>query len=163
MRDDTIGRNSFYRNKLLHNRCVIIADGFYEWKLPLGYAKPERGERLPKGVRKIPYRIVRKGLDFFPLSGLWRTIEPRPGEPLLTTGIITTRPNDVMKPIHDRMPVILSDADLETWLDGSVQDFESLHPLLAPFPSEQIEAYQVSEVVNSSRNETPDCIKAVSS
>lgn len=160
LRDDTIRRNKFYLGRLVEARCIIVADGFYEWKKPPGFEHLARGERLPKGVRKIPYRIVLKNRDLFSLAGLWRGVEEPTGR-VVSAGIVTTQPNSLMQPIHDRMPVLLSDEDLVPWLDPSLRDVELLSSLLDPYPSDEMEVYPVAEVVNSSRNESPECIQPV--
>lgn len=157
IRDDTIERNKFFTARLLNNRCVFIADGFYEWKKPEGYEHLARGERLPKGVKKTPYRIIMKDKNPFPLAGLWRSIEIDEKK-IVTAGIITTRPNKMMMAIHDRMPVILSDNDLKLWLEIGVKDFDSLYDLLDPYPENEMEAYAVSHIVNNGRVDTPACI-----
>jgi putative SOS response-associated peptidase YedK len=159
IRDDTIGKNTFFRNRLEQNRCIFIVDGFYEWKKPEGYEDLKRGERLPKGVRKTPYRIHMIDKKPFPLAGLWRTIKGKDDKTIVTAGIITTSPNALMESIHDRMPVILSDADITTWLDPSVKEFETLYTLLDPFPQKDMTAYAVSDAVNNSRYDLPMCIE----
>ncbi|MBI4811619.1 MAG: SOS response-associated peptidase [Ignavibacteriales bacterium] len=150
----------FFRERLLTNRCIIVADGFYEWKKPEGYEHLVRGEKLPKGVKKIPYRIIMKNKQPFALAGLWRSIEVEEKK-IVTTGIITTSPNDLMKPIHDRMPVILNDEDLQLWLNPEVKLFNELYNQLDPYPTHEMEAYIVSYAVNNSRDDTPACIESV--
>jgi putative SOS response-associated peptidase YedK len=157
IRDDTIRRNSFFRGHLLHNRCAFIVDGFYEWQKPEEYTKLARGEKLPKGVRKTPFRIHFDDNRLFLLAGLWRTIKGEDG-PIVTAGIITTSPNEVVKPIHDRMPVILSEDGLNLWLDRRIEVFDTIYPLLAPHPPEQMTAYPVSDAVNNSRVDLPALI-----
>lgn len=158
IRDDTIARNRFFRSRLLSSRCVLVADGFYEWRKPPGYEHLERGKRLPKGVRKVPHRIVLANRGPFALAGLWRTVE-LDARKVVTAGIITTTPNAVVAPIHDRMPAILDAADLERWLDPAAEDFDALHRLLDPYPADEMEAYAVSDAVNNSRNDSPSCIE----
>jgi putative SOS response-associated peptidase YedK len=160
IRDDTIERNKFFKERLLTNRCVFVADGFYEWKKPGGYEHLVRGEKLPKGVKKIPYRIILKNKEVFALAGLWRSIDIDEKK-IVTAGIITTNPNELMKPIHDRMPVILTDDDLQAWLDPEVRSFNGLSDQLRPYPSDEMEAYVVSHAVNNSRDDTPVCIEPV--
>ena len=157
IRDDTIERNRFFSERLLTNRCIFVADGFYEWKKPKGYEHLVRGEKLPKSVKKIPYRITMKNKQPFALAGLWRSIEVE-GKKIVTAGIITTRPNALITPIHDRMPVILSDNDLKLWLETGVKDFETLYDLLDPYPENEMEAYIVSQAVNNSRDDALACI-----
>lgn len=158
IRNDTIVKNKFFGERLKNNRCIFIVDGFYEWKKPPGYEYLSRGERLPKGVRKIPYRIVMKDQQPFPLAGLWRSIKTEK-QAIVTVGIITTEPNRLVKPIHDRMPVILSDDDLPMWLDTSYMEIEPLQHLLRPYPEKSLEAYIVRDVVNNSRIDSPVCIE----
>jgi putative SOS response-associated peptidase YedK len=160
IRDDTIERNKFFHERLLTNRCVFIADGFYEWKLPEAYKDFTRGEKLPKGVRKIPYRITMKNKQVFALAGLWRSMEVD-GKKLVTAGIITTGPNELMAPIHNRMPVILNDNDLTLWLEAGLKEFRIVFELLNPFPANEMNAYIVSTAVNNSRSDTPACIEPV--
>ena len=157
IRSDTIERNRYFKGRLLSNRCIFVADGFYEWQTPSGTEKKTAG----KGVRKIPYRITLKSGEIFPLAGLWRTIEEKNGE-TLTGAIITTRPNRLMSEIHNRMPVILSDASLAQWLDPSVKDFPLLKDCLEPYPEKEMKAYVVSTAVNNSRLDSPACIQPAS-
>ncbi len=157
IRDDTIARNKFFRSRLLSGRCVLLADGFYEWRKPPGFEHLPRGKRLPKGVRKVPHRIVLSDRKPFALAGLWRTVDIN-AKHVLTAGIITTSPNALVAPIHDRMPVILDDRDLSLWLDPRSDDFDALHSLLDPYPAGEMEAYAVSDAVNNSRNDVIACI-----
>lgn len=94
----------------------------------------------------------------FPLAGLWRAVEIE-GRPVVTAGIITTSPNRIVEPIHDRMPVILGETETIPWLDPSVGDFPALHSLLRPFPHSEMEAYAVSDAVNNSRFDSPECVE----
>ncbi len=158
IRDDTIARNPFFRDRLLHTRCVFIADGFYEWKLPEGFEKLERGARLPKGMQKTPYRIMLKNQSLFALAGVWRTFPSQQG-PVLSGGIITTTPNSLVATVHNRMPVILSDRDLDIWLDPAVASLDRLLQLLDSYPDEEMHLYPVSPRVNNSRNDSPGCLE----
>lgn len=158
IRDDTIERNRFFRDRLMNNRCIFVADGFYEWKKPEGYEHLVRGEKLPKGVKKIPYRIIMKNKQPFALAGLWRSIETDEKK-IVTAGIITTRPNALMVPIHNRMPVILNEINLGIWLNPEFKHFEELHSFLDPYPENEMESYVVSYAVNNSRDDTPACIE----
>lgn len=157
IRDDTISRNSFFREKLLTNRCIFVADGFYEWKKPEGYEGMARGERLPKGIRKTPYRIIMKNGEMFGIAGLWRPVGPEK-EKIVTAGIITTDANEFLKHVHDRMPVILEEEKLDCWLDPGIRIFDQIYPLLEPYPEDKMEAYVVTDLVNNSRQDLPACI-----
>jgi putative SOS response-associated peptidase YedK len=124
-----------------------LADGFYEWK------KEKKNKR--------PFRFVLKSQAPFAFAGLWETWKNPDGELIMSFTIITTGANSLMEPIHDRMPVILHEKDEARWLDPNLKDTDRLTELLKPFPSELMEAYEVSLIVNSPKNETPDCMKAV--
>jgi putative SOS response-associated peptidase YedK len=141
IRNDTIERNKFFRTLLLGNRCIFVADGFYEWQAPKGFEK----KPLPNG-------------EIFPLAGLWRT--KKEGEKSILTGaIITTDPNTLMKPIHNRMPVILDDHALQHWLDPAYKNFDQLSLYLRPFPDAKMKAYTVSTAVNNARVDSPGIIE----
>jgi putative SOS response-associated peptidase YedK len=155
IRDDTIDRNAFFKKRLLENRCVFVADGFYEWQAPKGSG----GKSSARADKKIPHRIVIGEEELFPLAGLWRTLqEGEMDPPVLTGAIITTAPNTLMATIHNRMPVILDDDALDLWLDPSCKEFGKLRPFLAPFPDGKMKAYPVTTTVNNPRNDTPDCV-----
>jgi putative SOS response-associated peptidase YedK len=161
IRDDTIGKNRFFQERLLHNRCIILADGFYEWQTPRATVNVPSGGRLKKGTGKIPHRIVRKDRDLFAFAGLWRSIKKN-GALIVTAAIITTAPNDVVRPIHNRMPVILSDRAADYWLTPSNMGAEELLAMLGPYPDGLLDAYPVSTIVNNSRTDSPVCIEPLS-
>ncbi|HLF13637.1 MAG TPA: SOS response-associated peptidase [Bacteroidota bacterium] len=160
IREDTIAKNKFFRSRLLSSRCILLADGFYEWQKPPGYEHLERGKKLPRGVRKVPHRIVLNDREPFPLAGLWRSVDMN-AKKVLTAGIVTTAANSVVAPIHNRMPVILHDDELSLWLDPRADDFDALHGLLDPYPPGEMHAYAVSDAVNNSRNDVSACIEPV--
>lgn len=148
-RAETVGEKPAFRSAFQRRRCLIPADGFYEWKR----SRPEDGP-APKGGTKTPYFIHLKSDEPFVFAGLW---EFWPAEKLETFTILTTTPNEVMTPLHDRMPVILSEDRAKRWTDPDTTPHE-LRAMLAPFDSEQMDAYPVSTAVNSPRNESPDLI-----
>ncbi|HWP44668.1 MAG TPA: SOS response-associated peptidase, partial [Blastocatellia bacterium] len=111
------------------------------------------------GDGKRPIYIRLKSGRPFGFAGLYEVWEPPEGEPLTTCTIITTEANELMKPIHDRMPVIIAKDREDFWLDPEVKDQDSLLELLKPYPAEDMEAYPVSKRVNSPGNNSPDCIK----
>lgn len=151
IRNDTIEKNRYFRSLLMNQRCIFVADGFYEWQTPPGYKK---------GMRKIPYRIVMKNDDIIPLAGLYRTTEEK--KKFIHTGaIITTNPNKLMMSIHNRMPVILSGKSLDHWLDPAFKNFDQLRQYLSPFPESKMKAYEVSTAVNNARLDIPALIKNV--
>ncbi len=146
-RAETITEKPSYRGPFKKQRCLIPVDGFYEWK---------------KEVKsKIPYYIRLKSGEPFVIAGLWSCWVSPDGKELRTFTIITTQPNDLMRPIHDRMPVILMEDAEKSWLDLGKTEAKDLLPLLIPCPSDRFEAYAVSTLVNSPANDTPECITPV--
>lgn len=141
-RADSVADKPAYRTAFKKRRCLIVADGFYEWR--------------KDGKAKQPHLIRLKGGGPFCFAGLWERWT-RGEKPVETCTIITTDANELMAPIHDRMPVILSPADYELWLDEAVQEPERLTPLLRPYAGD-LEAYPVSPFVNSPRNNAPECL-----
>jgi len=159
VRDDTIGKNSFFKNRLLNNRCVFVTDGFYEWQAPAEFRGQPAHTKLPKGIRKTPFRISVQGQELFAMAGLWRTVQIE-GKPVITAAIITTSPNPFMREIHDRMPVILTDNELAIWLDPNCKDEALLRSMLKPYDG-PMQAYQVSPMVNSGKIDDPRLIEEV--
>lgn len=143
-RAESVAEKPAYRWSFRKKRCLIPADGFYEWK--------------KMGKAKQPYLIRRKDARPFAFAGLWdRWQDPERG-PLDTFTILTTDANDLIRPLHDRMPVILDPRDFDLWLDPALDVRERLQPLLAPFDPEQMETFPVSRAVNSPANDVADCI-----
>jgi putative SOS response-associated peptidase YedK len=144
-RAETVATNRMFRQALDRRRCLIPADGFYEWN----GAKPPRQ----------PYFIHLKDDGIFAFAGLWEQWRsPTNDEPLETCTIITTTPNDLMRPIHDRMPVILDRPDYDQWLDRNAGGADVAN-LLRPFPAASMEAYSVSTAVNSVKNDGPKLVQ----
>lgn len=145
-RAETLAEKPSFRGSYRHKRCLILADGFYEWK-----AAPGR-------KAKTPYYIHMHDRKPFAMAGLWDHWESPDGSSLNTCAIITTSPNDLMQTIHDRMPVILRPRDYAKWLDSAPQTPENLAPLLKPFAAEEMSAYQVSTLVNKASNDMPELV-----
>jgi putative SOS response-associated peptidase YedK len=143
-RAETLAEKPSFKRLLHSRRCLIVADGFYEWKKEYG--------------GKTPMYITMKDGKPFAFAGLWDSWKGKDGQPLNTCTIITTPPNDLVATIHDRMPAILLPAARDTWLDTDVQDDQALLPLLAPYPTDRMTARQVSRMVNSPRVEGPELI-----
>lgn len=158
IRDDTIKKNRFFHDRLVNRRCIIPADGFYEWKKTKELRTADNIKRSPKELHKIPHYIRLRNGGLFALAGLWRSVK-LDDKVLITSAIITTKPNGLISSIHDRMPVILSDEELKLWLDPGVNEFSVLHALLDPYPEQEMETYAVSTLVNSGRNDTHACIE----
>ncbi|TWT16086.1 SOS response-associated peptidase [Planomicrobium sp. CPCC 101079] len=146
-RAETAAEKPSFRNAFKKKRCLIVADSFYEWR------------RVDE--QKTPMRIKMKSEEPFAFAGLWESWKSPDGKTVNTCSILTTKPNDLMAAIHDRMPVVLSKEAEKVWLDPSVQDPEVLSGLLKPFDAKQMEAYEVSPAVNSPKNNGPELIEKV--
>ena len=146
-RAETLAEKPSFKRALQKRRCLVIADGFYEWKA--------------EGKRKTPMFITLKSRKPFGFAGLWETWKAPGGEAIHSCTIITTTPNTLMESIHNRMPVILPRKAEALWLDRTVDDPQTLLPLLAPYPDKEMSAYEVSLLVNSPRNDVPACIEPV--
>jgi putative SOS response-associated peptidase YedK len=142
-RADAVTRLRTFRQAFQERRCLVIADGFYEW--------------ITEGKERLPYRITLPDDSPFAMAGVWEYWQDRKsgGEVLESFAIITTEPNAAMRPIHDRMPVLLPPVDHEAWL-RSGNPGEAL-ALLRPYEGE-LSIYRVSQAVNNWRNDTADCI-----
>ena len=145
-RAETITEKASFKTPLKKNRCLVPASGFYEWK---------KDERIKT---KIPIYFRLKNEQPFAFAGIWDDWKKPEGDRLLTFTIITTMANELMKPIHDRMPVILHSNDESKWLDPELIDLDSLVTLLIPYPSDLMKAYEVSTIVNSPKNDSLHCI-----
>jgi putative SOS response-associated peptidase YedK len=147
-RAETLTERTAFKSAFRMRRCLIIADGFYEWK--------------KAGGSKTPMLIELKSQRSFGFAGLYETWTSPLGERLTTCTIITTEPNALLRDIHDRMPVILPKEVEDFWLDPSVGDHRRLLDILGPYPADQMDAYPVSSLVNSVKNDSPACIDRVS-
>lgn len=145
VRYETLRDKKTFRADLKACRCLVPSDGFYEWK-------------AESGGKKVPYRITRKDGRLFALAGLWQE-EPTPSGQTRRFAIITTSSNELMQPLHARMPVILTDQDERTWLQAAGSEFQDLLDLLGkPISSEPLEAFPVSSKVNAPKNDSPNLI-----
>lgn len=145
-RSETVEEKPSYKKPFRTRRCLVPADGFYEWK------------REGKG-KKRPFRFMMKDRKPFVFAGLWERWN-KDVEPLYTFTIITCDANDIMKPVHDRMPAILPETNREIWLDDKSNTRE-LKELLVPYDSSRMSMYRVSDIVNSWKNDVPECIEPV--
>lgn len=149
---ETVAEKPAYRSAFKKRRCLVVANGFYEWQ--------------KVGARKQPMWIGRRDKQPFAFAGLWEWWQPPAGEsgtpapPIESCTIITTEPNELMSSIHNRMPVILPASSYDEWLDPSSQA-EPLKALLRSCPSEELHAYPVSHLVNSPRNNAPELLEPV--
>jgi putative SOS response-associated peptidase YedK len=144
-RAETVADKPSFRSAIRRRRCLVPADGFYEWKRVNG--------------RKQPYYIRLGDGGIFAFAGLWESWERPEHASVESCTILTTGPNDLLRPIHDRMPVILSPRDYDLWLSPAVQDPETLAPLLHPYPPEEMTAFPVRTTVNNPKTDTPDLIE----
>ncbi len=140
-RAETVAEKPSFRSAFRKRRCLIVADGFYEWQ------HQEEG--------KQPFCIQMKDEQVFAFAGIWERWQAPEGEVIESCTIITTEANELMNPIHKRMPVILNSEDYQLWLDPQVTEKEKLQPLLTPYNSEMMKANPVSKKVNNPRNSFP--------
>jgi putative SOS response-associated peptidase YedK len=143
-RAETVDQKASFKRALQARRCLVPADGFYEWKV------------LGKKT-KVPYRIHLAGNELFAFASLWEEYEDDGGDVVHTFTIITTEANSKVASIHDRMPVILNKQDEKTWLNKNT-DKDDLLALLKPYPADKISSYTVSSEVNSPANNRPSLI-----
>ena len=143
-RGETLAEKPSFRTALKKRRCLVLADGFYEWKR--------------EGKSKIPMYIQLKGGQPFAFAGLWEVWKSPKGEWVKTCTIVTTEPNALMKDIHDRMPVILPPKAYALWLSPEELPAEKTLPLLKPFTASQMKAYAVSPLVNNPKFDSKECI-----
>jgi putative SOS response-associated peptidase YedK len=147
-RADEAASKPAYREALKKRRYLVPTDAFYEW------------QRLDAKTKR-PFAIGLKSGEPYALAGLWESWRPKDGEPLETYNILTTDPNEVVEPIHNRMPVILDPKDFDRWLD----DEDPARPpvdLLRPYPSERMCAWPISDRVGNVRNDEPSLLDPVS-
>lgn len=144
-RAEGIASKPAFREALRKRRCVVPASGFYEWQTV--------------GRLKQPWFFQMRDESPFVFAGLWERWRSVDGVELETCSLITTTPNDVVRPLHDRMPVILRGQTIDTWLDSANEEPAKLEPLLAPLPADVMKATPVSARVNSVRNEGPECLE----
>jgi putative SOS response-associated peptidase YedK len=146
-RAETLTEKPMFRNLIKKNRCLVPANGFYEWK--------------NLGDHKQPYFISVPDDPLFAFAGLYDESQGEEGEIIGTYTIITTSANEMMSQLHDRMPVILHRDDEEEWLDREVTDPAQVQRLLGPYPADEMEAVPVSRKVNNVRNDGPELLEPV--
>ena len=143
-RAETVAERPAFRDALRRRRCLVLADGYYEW------------QKTPAGKR--PFRIVLKTGEPFAFAGLWETWKDPLGNAVTSCAIVTTAANELLTPIHDRMPVILPPEMEGLWLGPEALDPAVLSDILAPYPDEALDAYEVSRLVSHVRNTGPEVI-----
>lgn len=155
-----------FRNPFRQRRCLVLSDGFFEWKKEaIGSSSLQvyrsTGQQVTGGGRweagsRTPYRIVMKDGGLFAMAGIWDVWKDTAWNSIHSFAIITTAPNELMQQIHDRMPVILPRQFEKEWLTNDNTD--DLVKILQPYPADEMEAYPVSRLVNSPANDTPEVI-----
>lgn len=145
-RSETVETKPAFRAAFRGRRCLLPADGFYEWK--------------KEGARKQPFHIRRRDEAPFAFAGLWEYWE-RDGEIIESGTILTTEANGTMRPLHERMPVILDPADYAAWLDPANRDVQGLKALLRPCGDDVLTASAVGALVNNPRHDDPRCLEPV--
>jgi len=146
-RADTVATKPTFRQAFRSKRCLVLADGFYEWKRA--------------GKSKVPHWIALKSKEPFAFAGIWSTVHDPSGRPYTTFAILTTEANELVAQIHNRMPVILHARDEAAWLNQHCA-LDEVQALLAPFPADLLILYEVSPRVNSASYNTPDALHPVS-
>jgi putative SOS response-associated peptidase YedK len=147
-RSETVHEKHSFRHAIRYRRGLVPSSGFYEWK--------------QEGKAKKPLYVQMKDGSPMVFAGLWESWKSPEGEAIESCTILTTTSNKLIESLHDRMPVILHPQEYDIWLDREMTDPEKLNPLYKPYPSERMEMYPVSDLVNSPRNDNSDLIKPVS-
>ena len=147
-RAETVAQKRAYRDAFSQRRCLVAADGFYEWQ--------------PRGRNpKQPYHVTPQGEKLFAIAGLYERWTGSGSTPLDTCTLITTDANERMRPVHGRMPVLLPREAWSAWLDPEAQDAEALQALLRPSPVESLTLQPVGLQVNDTHHDGPECIRPV--
>ncbi len=143
-RCETVHERPAFRIAIRARRCIIPASGFFEWAA------------TPAG--KSPHYVTMRDGSPLAFAGIWNSWKTPEGESLETCVILTTAANSLMAPLHDRMPVILHPTEFDLWLDRATNNPDKIQRLYQPYPAEQLQEWEVSTLVNSSDNETPESI-----
>jgi len=145
-RAETLAEKPSFRSAYRYRRCLILSDGFYEWRAQVG------------SKVKVPHYIFLKSGRPFAFAGLWEDWHSPDGSQVKSTTIITTQPNELIARLHNRMPVILPPDTYARWLEPAPRQPTDMQGLLAPYPAEAMSAHPVSTLVNSPVNDRPECI-----
>jgi len=146
-RAETVAEKPSFQQAFSRHRCLVVADGFYEWK--------------NDGGKKRPFYIHRRDGKPFGMAGLYNLWTSPEGKQICTGTIITTEANDIVRPLHDRMPAITPPDKFDLWLDPSIHEKEKLLPVLKPCPDDELELYEVSARVNSPKNDSAENIQRI--
>jgi putative SOS response-associated peptidase YedK len=148
-RAETLAEKPAFRSAYRRRRCLVLADGFYEWRAD------------PGTKSKTPMYIQLESTEPYGLAGLWEIWSNGDGSEIRSCTIVTTEPNQLLSSIHNRMPVIVSADNYDRWLSPQELSPEELQPVLAPYPAEEMVAFPVSRLVNSPNNDVPECVLPV--
>ncbi len=146
-RCETVHEKPAFRIAIRARRCIIPASGFFEWGTTL--------------TGKAPHYVTMRDGSPLAFAGIWDSWKTPEGNVLESCSILTTAANSIVSPLHDRMPVILHPTELDLWLDRSMNNPENLKRLYQPYPSESMQEWEVSKLVNKPDHETPDTIQPV--
>jgi putative SOS response-associated peptidase YedK len=146
-RAETAAEKPAFRSAFKRRRCLIPSDGFYEWK--------------KVGKQKLPLHIRRRDEAPFAFAGLWEIWRPPEGDPIETCAILTTTANEVVAPLHHRMPVILPPEHFDAWLKSGDADAAGFLPLMVPIPADEMVAVQANPICNSPKYDGPECLQTV--
>jgi putative SOS response-associated peptidase YedK len=146
-RAESVADKPSFRQAFQNQRCLVVADGFYEWK--------------KEGPTKRPFYIRLKSGEPIGFAGLYNVWKSPEGEQICTSTIITTDANEIIQPLHDRMPAIASPGAYDLWLDPTIHDKALLQNILKPYASEAIDIYEVTPKVNSPKNNSPENIQKI--
>ena len=159
-RAETITEKAAYKRSFARRRCIVPADAFYEWR-------PTRSTSAKRPPRQ-PYLVHRRDGEPMAFAGLWEIWrdpavagDDDPAAWVRSCAIVTTRANELLEPIHSRMPVMLAEQDWDTWLDPETGDVAALEEMLRPAPDDELEIYPVTKRVNSPDNNDPDLVRRV--
>jgi putative SOS response-associated peptidase YedK len=144
-KSETVAEKPAFRGPVKYRRCLVPGSGFYEWQR--------------RGQARQPYYYRLREAEVFGLAGLWEHWEGADGSVVESCTVLTTDANELARPVHDRMPVILPPEAYALWLDPTVRDPRRVTPLLRPYPAERMEAIPVSSAVNSAREDRPEFIQ----
>jgi putative SOS response-associated peptidase YedK len=146
-RSETVAYKPALKRLIGKRHCLVLANGFFEWR--------------KEGKKKFPMYFKLQSGEIFTFPGLWDAWKQPDGNILLTYTLLTTTPNELVKPIHGRMPVIFSEDAAKQWLVCKPETAPECLELLKPFPAEKMEAYEVSPLVNNPRNDSPECVRPI--
>ncbi|HUQ25694.1 MAG TPA: SOS response-associated peptidase [Burkholderiales bacterium] len=144
-RAETVAAKPMFRDLLRTQRCVLPADGYYEWRTT--------------SSGKVPFWFALKSKEPFFLAGLWDTWHAGKADAVSSYILMTTEPNELAATVHDRMPVLLHARDVQRWLDPAINDAEAIADLLGPYPADEMAAHPVSRSVSDPRSEGAELIK----